>query len=241
MHKCLINLAIVIVTYLGAGLANAQPGIHLTTEEYPPFNMSTVSGRITGYSVDVVKEMFRRADLEYDMEMLPWQRAYNLALDTEGYGVFSTTRTEARENLFQWVTPVAYNNWVFLAKRSSNIRITSMEDAKQYRVGGYRGDAAALYLEGLGFKLDLVSRDELNALKLDRDRIDLWATGHLLGPFYAKKHEVPGLEPVMTFRETVMGIAFNKDMPKEIVDKLNETLTIMYSDGTIDKISHNYQ
>ena len=236
---------IVLAGFLGLisllPLSVSAQAIHLTTEEYPPFNMSTVSGRITGYSMDVVKEMFKRANVEYDVELLPWQRAYKLALETPGYGVFSTTRTEAREPLFKWVTPVAYNNWIFLAKKNRNIRISSLDDARNYRIGGYRGDAVANYLEGEGFKLDLVSRDELNALKIDRDRIDLWASGHLLGPFYAKKHGVKGLEPVFTFKETIMGIAFNKDVPDQIVNGLNQALVAMSKDGALEKIAKKYR
>jgi polar amino acid transport system substrate-binding protein len=65
---------------------------------------------------------------------------------------------------------------VFFAKPDSTLNITSLEQAKQYSVGGYNGDAVAEYLAVQGFaKLQLASNDRANAKKLEAGRIELWA------------------------------------------------------------------
>ena len=221
--------------------ATAVEPIKLTTESYPPFNMITRTGVVSGISTDIVREMFKRSQIPVEIEMLPWNRAYGMAQESPNVGVFSTTRTSEREKLFKWVSPLTLNNWVFLAKKDRNIRLTSLEDAKKYRIGGYRGDAIALYLESKGFNLDLVSRDDLNALKLARGRIDLWATGHLLGPYLAKQQRIDGLVDVLTFKETVMGVAFHPETSDAVIVRLNTTLQEMYVDGTIDRIFNEYR
>ena len=137
--------------------------------------------------------------------------------------------------------PIAENNWVFLAKSSRNISVSSLDEAKSLRVGGYQGDAVALYLTDQGFDLDLAPRDNLNALKIDRDRLDLWATGHLLGPYTAKQQNVRGLEPVLTFRETIMSIAFNINTDPDLIDTLNAELEAMKAEGVIAEIEAGYR
>lgn len=215
--------------------------LSLTTESYPPFNMEDRSGRITGISTEIVEVLLKRSDVSYTLELLPWNRAYTMALEQPATGVFSTTRTAEREALFKWVSPLIFNRWVLLQAPDSNIALTKLEDAKQYRIGGYRGDAIAQYLEKQGFKLDLVSRDELNAPKLIRKRIDLWATGDLLGKHLAKQQGITGLKTVLVFREMPMGLALHAGTPDTLVEKLNATLRTLYEDGTVEAIQRKYQ
>lgn len=237
------------MTRLTAGLVLALSGINvsavdvvkLTTESYPPFNMMTKSGHVSGISTDIIRELFRRSQIPVQIELLPWNRAYTMAQETPNIGVYSTTRTQERESLFKWVSPLTLNNWVFLARSDSNIQLSSLDDARKYRIGAYRGGATARYLESKGFDLDVVNRNDLNALKLARGRIDLWATGHLLGPYLARKHGVDGLVNVLTYKETTMGVAFHPETSDTLIEHLNNTLQSMYDDGTVNKIYDEYR
>lgn len=229
-----------------AGLVCFTPSLFaqtilLKTENYPPFNMSGEQDSIIGVSTEIVEELFKRAEISYELELLPWQRAFSMALEEANTAVFSTTRTEERESKFKWVGPIAENNWVFLAKSNQDISVATLEEAKTLRVGGYQGDAIALFLADQGFDLDLAPRDNLNALKIDRNRLDLWATGHLLGPYTAKQEGVSGLESVLTFRETIMSIAFNINTDDAIIDALNAELEKMKSEGVIVEIQNRYR
>ena len=220
--------------------AHAQT-IHLKTENYPPFNMVGAGDSIIGISTEIVETLFKRAGVDYTLELLPWQRAFSLALNEQDNAVFSTTRTAQREEKFKWVGPLVKNNWVFLAKKSRNISVQNLEEGKDYRVGGYQGDATALYLIDRGYQMDLAQRDELNALKISRDRIDLWATGHLAGPYYAMQQGVTGLVPVMTFRESILSIAFNINTDDALIDRLNAELEAMKREGVVARIQDQYR
>ena len=77
--------------------------------------------------------------------------------------------------------------------------------------------------------------------KINRGRIDLWATGHLLGPYYASQQSVEGFEPALVFRKTIMSIAFNKSVSDRVINKLNEELKKMSDEGVTDKIKLKYQ
>ena len=240
-NSAIAGIAFILIGALSIQSSFAQT-IQLKTENYPPFNMSDEQSRIVGISTEIVEQLFARAGVDYAMELLPWQRAFSMALEEPNTAVFSTTRTAERESKFKWVGPIVQNNWVFLAKESSGISVSSMAEAKALRVGGYQGDAVALYLQSQGFELDLASRDNLNALKLDRGRIDLWATGHLLGPYTAKLSGISGLKPILTFRQTIMSIAFNINTDDAVIDKLNAELEAMKAEpGLISEIESHYQ
>lgn len=224
---------------ISAGL-HAQT-FQLKTESYPPFNFADSNEKVTGISSEIIEALFKRAGVKYDLELLPWQRAYRLALEENDHAVFSTTQTTERQALFKWVGPIVDNNWVFLKRANSNIVLKNLEDAKKYRVGGYSGDATAIYLESKGFKIDYVPKDYLNARKLDRGRIDLWATGQLLGPYYAKENGVANLEEALIFNETIMSVAFNIETDEEVIRTLNLELEAMRNDGALEAIKNKYR
>lgn len=59
---------------------------NLYTEDYAPYNMpkddtnGDNENEIVGSATDIMKEIFKRANIKYKMELLPWARAYNNAL-----------------------------------------------------------------------------------------------------------------------------------------------------------------
>lgn len=215
--------------------------IVLTTEDAPPTNFSTDGGKtITGSATDIVRELFKRAEIDYKISMYPWERAINMAENEKNTCVYSTTRTEAREKKFQWVGPVAPNDWVLFALADSNISIKTLEDAKKYKVGGYRGDAVALYLEEQKFKLDNGANDEQSVQKLKGGRIDIWATGIQSGPWNAKKFDVK-IKPLLNFKSTELYVACNLGVAPAIIDKLSKTIAAMAKDGTTAAIHKKYQ
>lgn len=205
--------------------------ITLITEDYPPFNTSQ-SGKISGISVDLLREAFRRAGVRYEIKMLPWQRAYHMAETQTDTCVFSTARTPEREAAFKWIGPLADNDWVLFARADSHISLASLDDAKPYTIGGYLGDAAGTYLAQRGFKVFNADQDRLNVKMLASGRIDLWATGRLVGPYWAAAEGGPSLKPLLTFHEAKLFLACNASVPDQTVAQLNAALEDMSKDGT---------
>jgi polar amino acid transport system substrate-binding protein len=225
---------------------NAQT-IKLTTEHYPPYNIdlspAEVSSKkkISGSSTEIVRELMARSGYKYNMELLPWKRAYRQALEERLTGVFSTTRTEAREKLFKWVGPIAENNYVVMTSEKSRIVINSLDDMRRYKVGVYGGSAAASILEKENIPVEIVPKDHLNALKIDRERIDLWFTGRLQGLYLAKNNGVKGLKEIYKTPSRYMYIAFHLGTNDTVIDKLNKILKEMEDDGFIESVYDKYK
>lgn len=225
----------------------SNPSIVLLTENFPPYNMAkngknfAQNDNIEGIAVDILRETFKRADISYNMTLrFPWERIYHLALENPGYGVFVTARVPEREKLFKWVGPIGPDDWVLLARGDSPITLTSLEQARQYRVGAYKGDAIALSLEKQGLAPVIVLRDQDNARKLQAGQIDLWATGAPAGQFLARQVGISGFKTVLRFHQAELYLALNKDVPDELVSKLQKALDQLRAEGVLQKISAKY-
>ncbi|MFH6600177.1 substrate-binding periplasmic protein [Ectopseudomonas khazarica] len=249
LKRLLIAMAGTLVVLSGAARAEVDPdySVVLLTENFPPYNMA-INGKnfaqednIDGIAVDIIKEMFKRAGVKYSLTLrFPWDRIYNLALEKPGYGVFVAARLPEREELFKWVGPIGPDDWVLLAKGDSPISLTSLDQAKKYRIGAYKGDAISEYLTEKGVEHSTSLRDQENARKLMAGQIDLWATGDPAGRYLAKQEGISGLRTVLRFDSAELYLALNKDIPDEIVSKLQAALDQMRAEGFVDDILNSY-
>ena len=176
----------------------------LLTENFPPYNMAkngknfAQDQNLEGIAVDVLRATFARAGIPYSMTLrFPWERIYNLALEKPGFGVFVTARVPEREALFKWVGPIGPDDWVLLARADSPISLTSLEQARPYRIGAYKEDVIALDLQKKGLNPVIVLRDQDNARRLQAGKIDLWATGDPAGRFLARQVGISGFKTVL--------------------------------------------
>jgi polar amino acid transport system substrate-binding protein len=228
--------------------ASKPTSIVLLTENFPPFNMAVdgknfaQEGNIEGIAAEVVRETFKRAGIGYSMTLrFPWERVYKLALEKPGYGVFSTTRLPEREALFKWVGPVGSYDWIMLARADNPITLTTLDQAKAYKIGAYKGDAIGERLAATGLNPILLLRDRDNAKKLASGQIDLWAVGDPVGRYLAKLEGVTGLKTVLRFNSAELYLALNKATPDEVVARLQKALDQIRAEGKLDEIRSRYE
>ncbi|ROM77483.1 amino acid ABC transporter substrate-binding protein [Pseudomonas brassicacearum] len=241
-------LAFAGATLLLAGPARAaDTSLVLLTENFPPYNMAkngknfAQDENINGIAVDIVREIFKRADISYSLTLrFPWERIYKLALENPGYGVFVMARLPEREKLFKWVGPIGPDDWIMLAKTDSKITLDSLEQARKYRIGAYKGDAIAETLAKQGLKPIVVLRDQDNARKLVNGQIDLWATGDPAGRYLARQEGVNDLKTVLRFNSAELYLALNKDVSDDVVARLQAALDELRKEGAVDAIMARY-
>ena len=243
-------LATVLLLAMSLSARATLPGdykVVLLTENFPPFNMAAdgknyaTDHNIGGINADIVRELFKRAGIDYSLTLrFPWERIYNQVLAQPDQGLFSTTFTPEREPLFKWVGPLASTGWVLLAPPGSTLKFSSLEQAREYRIGAYKDDAVSQNLESQGFAPVNSLRDKENVGKLLKGQIDLWATTDPVGPYLAKQEGVSGLTTALRFNDAQLYLALNKQTPDEVVARLQKALDEMKQDGAIDAIMRNY-
>lgn len=213
----------------------------LTTEELGPFNYTDPqTKKVIGIAIEIVEELMKKAQVNYQVQMMPWARAYKQALEDPNVCAFATYKTPERTPLFKWVGPLLVAKWSFYALSDSNIVIHSIDDARKYTIGGYLADAPTGYLEGQGLVLDKVADNNLNPKKLQSGRIQLWATGDPAGPFMANLLGVKNIKSVYTFYKVEMGISCNQGVSDELIAKLQAALNSVEEEGIAEKIRQKY-
>lgn len=232
-----------------APAAVAEDKLYIFTENYPPYNASTTgqgfahnAGDIAGICTDMVKQMMNRVDYEYIMKMRDWSRAYDWVQGRENHALFCTARTDEREDQFQWVGPLAPIKWTLFAAPDSVIELDSLEQARQYKIAGYKGDVMSDYLVSQGFEVIMNVSGDQNPRRLTLGQADLWVTDGLVGPLVAEEeHGITGLKPVLVFRETPMYLAVSNETDPEIVKDLQRGLDEARESGALDGIISRYQ
>ena len=242
----LLRFVTILALACGLSLARAEPLV-LLTENLPPFNMSVAGTNyarddgVTGISSDILRAVCERAQVQCQQILrFPWQRVYQQTLDDAGYGLFSTARTAEREGLFKWVGPIASNEWVLFSKGDSSIQLNSLDDARRYRIGGYKGDAKTQFLLDRGLEVQTALRDSENVKKLERGQIDLWVTSNQAGRFVARQEGLESLKVVQNLHTADLYLALNLQTPDELVQKLQSALDSLRAEGALRSIEARY-
>ena len=222
-------------------LALASPAgaakLFLTTEVYPPYNLQASDGSVGGVYIDQLKIVLEETGTDYEVAVMPWAPAIALATTQAKHCVFATARTREREKLFKWVSPIHSDRNILVARHNADIDVSSLEDAKKYRIGTQRGDYTETLLEMLGFPhVDVGADFQITLHKLKAGRIDLMP----MSESTFKSLPANTFKEVTTLSRQQLGLACNKSVPDEIIAKLQARLDRLIADGTQQRIFDRY-
>tara|TARA_Y100001956_G_scaffold81945_1_gene101103 strand:- start:305 stop:1063 length:759 start_codon:yes stop_codon:yes gene_type:complete len=211
----------------GTSQATQLNQLQYLTEDYPPYNYKE-GDTVTGLAVDLLIEASKVSGSELsvsNISLQPWPRAYRSTLIRPDTVLFSTTRTESREELFKWAGPISTTRIVILAKRSRDIEITHPMQIAKYRIGVIRDDVGEQLLLTLGVPRDSMiesSVPQTLAKQFAKDRIDVWAYEENVARWWLKKEQLESdeLEVVYVLREGELYYAFNQAVDDELINQL---------------------
>lgn len=243
MQKIRICSSILI---LGSLLPVKAAEIRVVTEHLPPYQIDR-PGAAAGFATDLVRQTFQGAGITYQIEFQSWSRAYQLALRDPDICIYSISKSKERLPLFQWIGELSYNTTAIygLASRS-DIRLQSLEQAKQYVIAVTRDDVTHHYLLKHGFEegknlylLENVA-SMLNVLAGRRQGIDLVIINETILKYRAQES---GLA-LADFRKLLVlpdlpldfHLACSLKTSADTVKRLRQSLQVMKSDGRFDKI-----
>jgi len=229
-------------TFLAHGSARGEDKFLIMTEIFPPFNYSE-DGKLKGISADVVGTLLARMDLKNEIKVYPWARAFHFLNTRANAVLFTVARTQAREDKFRWVGPLAESRLGLFGLKSRNFRIESIEAARSLLIGVERNANSMEILQSRNFEnLDPSADPITNLKKLLGGRNDLWfqnsavvaETLRQLGKIETQ------IEMVYEFKRTRQFIAFNKQIPEEVSARWQANYNSMINDGTVQRIFEKY-
>lgn len=170
-------------------LAQDRERLPLATGEWPPYTSTQMEGYgiVTEITTAVVIEMGMTPDYKF----VPWKRAEHMVKNGDAFAAFPYAITPARIKNFSFSDRVLINpNGRFFYRKA---RFDIPKDAKQlsdlksYKFGSLAGEASIATLEEAGIRLELVSKDSQNIMRLHAGRVDLILMDELLGWYLIRK------------------------------------------------------
>lgn len=229
---------LLLLLFLGlSSLAHAQT-VTFTTEDYQPFNYRE-GKKLKGLTVEQVERIMAIVGVDYTMELMPWVRAYNQALNNPMSCVFGTAHDQERDKQFKWVEPLLIDRNILIAREDSNVTARTLDEAKQYTVGTHREDYTEKLLHKNNFtKIDVSGDFNATFRKLIGGRIDLMPISE---PYYVKlKRDGEPVRSVAVLSEQPMGIACQKDFPDDLLTRMQAALDAIIASGEQKAIFAKY-
>ncbi len=216
-------------------------GLRIGTVKEPPGNFVDENGKITGLSVDFVKEIQRRVNDNTPIEMLPGERVIKYKIKKKNFVIFSLSRTKARENKYHWISLSMRKPLVMFAKKGSGLKIRNLEDAKKVKkIGVMRSSVQHEFLKENNFKnISTVTNHIQNLKKLMRGRVTLMYHSMQGAANLCKETGVDfnKLEPVLILQVSLSSIAMSKDSDIKIVKKWQKAAKEIKDDGTFNRLA----
>lgn len=211
---------------------------------YAPFTFTDDSGKLTGYDVEVVEEIGRRANLDIEFVPTPWDSMF-LGLESKKFDFIANeiAKNPEREQKYIFSDDYLVSAAQIIVKKGRT-DIKTLDDLKGKNV-----------MTGVGSNYNKTLTDfdknkEINYMYFDgnvsialeeivKGKADATLNDRLTVGYFTKQRgnlvEIVG-EPVT---KTPVYLTFRKDS-EELKNRINKALAEMKSDGTLAKISEKW-
>ena len=211
-----------------------------TEATYPPFSYRNDDNEITGYDVEVAREVADRIGMKAEFKAIEWKGLLS-SLETERIDMVANqvTITDDRKEQFDFTEPYTYSGGQVIVNKD-NTDIKGIEDLKGKTVGTTQGSNYAKAAEEAGAETKIYkgAAQVLTDLSSDRN-IDAAMNDRLfiLTELPEQDYNVKGVGE--TFNKTEMAFALPKGN-EDLIEKINGALKEMKKDGTLADISKKY-
>lgn len=226
----------------------AGTNIQAVTEEFPPYNYRDRDGLVTGLSVDLLIQMLDRAKLTLDrkgVQILPWARAYQMALHQPNTVIFSIIRLPEREALFHWVGPIAPRTlWFYRLAKREDVTASQLSELVPWRIAVVRNSAAARELAGQGLNLVLVNNEQDKFNMMLHCRADIAPAMEMGAAYHIESlgHNYSEFVPLFQYQDTkLFYFALSLETEPAIIKALQVALDHMRADGSYDETTQKWE
>lgn len=215
--------------------------------EFPPYGYQDESGEYVGFDLSLAQEVCDRNGWELVKKPIDWERK-DTELKTGAIDcIWNGFTINGREDAYTWSTPYIDNSQVIVVKTSSEINSTADLAGKVVAVQAESSALQALEGENASEEnralaesfAELRQESDYTAAfaELDRGEIDAVCLDYGIAAYGAKDGEYRILEESISAER--YGVGFLKGNTA-LRDRVEETLTEMYNDGTLERIADSW-
>lgn len=209
---------------------------------YPASYYPEGSDELTGYDVEVVKEIGKRLNLEVTFETMGFD-AMLTALSTGRVDLIQAGPREESKEKFAFSDPYKHSYSTMIVRSDNLSGIKTLEDLEGKEAGGA---ATTVYSEiARKFGAEVVTYGNATNDAYLRD-VNNGRTDLIINDYYLQSlalEAFPDLDikihPDLKFHSTTQNVVMPKSA-KTLEEKVNQTLTEMKEDGTLTKLSEEF-
>ncbi len=143
--------------------------ITLNTEISPPYQIM-VGGDISGVSVEILKCIFKKMNVSYNINIVPWKRAQKNVQNNETNGFFIVMSFAELDKYATLSAPIALEKWYFYFKDPTLLQNKNFKQG--IKIGVIRGNNQSAWLKANGYFIAQEVKNYKQLIKLlDFDRI----------------------------------------------------------------------
>jgi polar amino acid transport system substrate-binding protein len=237
------KLFLLITTLFMSANLYAQ-GLAIYCEDDTPLQYLGADGKLTGFAIEIVKEIQKRIGNKDEIHMVPWARGLGYLNAGPNSLLFTMARTADRDPQYQWIGPIVETTYGFYVKADSKLKISSLEDAKRVGlIGVYRDDMRDQFLTKQGFtNLDRANSNIFSFKKLMLGRNVMYVDSPMGVKSLAESagYKLEDVRMAYNFLKIQLYIAASKDIDPALVAKWNRALDDMKKDSAFIKIHKKY-
>ncbi|MEO5795327.1 MAG: transporter substrate-binding domain-containing protein [Rhodoferax sp.] len=214
--------------------------VQVVTETTPFVFMQ--DGKIAGPATEVLEKTLQLAGIkDYRLNMYPWARAYDMALNEPNVLIYLLGRTPEREAKFQWVGEfMQIRYYLYKLRERVDIRASNLDAARQYTIGVMRDDLRHQYLQQQGFtRLVMSAQTTENFAQLLKRRVDMvpLSEAGAEAQCRATAFDCAGLERVLTLDALTTGVymAYSLATPSAVVQRTQAAFKQLKANGTVQR------
>ncbi len=216
------------------------------TEPLAPVHFEK-NGEVHGIATEVVRAIFKEAGIKPEIEVYPWNRAYQNTLTNDNSLIYTINRTQKREPLFKWIGPIlAKKTYLYKLKSRTDIKVESYDDAQKYTTAVILGHSLTTRLIAKGFQegkeLIVTPGKNVQIKVFLKGRSDL-ITGNQYTIHQSLKSEgysMEKVEPALFISSKGYYLGANINTDDEIVERLRRANSKVQASGLVEKIVDKY-
>lgn len=229
-----------------ASVVHAQKEtVEIHFEDYPPYEYME-DGEVKGVNMDLMKEAFKRMNVEPSFKPMPWKRAVYELQDGGILALASGFKTPEREAFsFFPAEPLAMEDVVVVAHAVSGVEVNSLEDLRGLTVGVVREYAYGHDFDSMFAlnKVEAPSNPQLLKMLLSQ-RMDVAIMNKAVARFLAKKMgKLAHIKFIYAVNSEPLYLLFSRARgfeASQMAKEFSNTLKGMRKDGTYEVIQERY-
>jgi polar amino acid transport system substrate-binding protein len=214
-------------------------------DSYEPYTYVDDNGEYVGLDVELAKEACRRMNREAEFVAIKWDDKNDYLEDGSIDCIWSCFSINGRETQYTWVGPYMYSRQMVAVQSDSDIEnISDLNGASVAVMSSTKPESIFLEMESDDIPEvgELYSMEDMDYVftALQYGYVDA-AAGHeivmrqymdsMAGDYRLLDEELQAVG---------VGVAFDKDNPSEAVEDLNQALSDMKEDGSLQQILEKY-